>query len=78
MGNMNESASRGATPTAQSALMFLDVMANDTKEQCFSSHSHSSVLQGLPFGGIPTVLVLNFILWLVSEAGRKECLITTH
>ncbi|KAJ6661257.1 hypothetical protein lerEdw1_015394 [Lerista edwardsae] len=66
MGNMNETASRGETPLSPSSIVFLDVMVNNTtEEQCFSSNSHSSVLQGLPFGGIPTVLVLNFIIWLL-------------
>uniref|UniRef100_A0A8C5THB8 Transmembrane protein 63C n=1 Tax=Malurus cyaneus samueli TaxID=2593467 RepID=A0A8C5THB8_9PASS len=35
-------------------------------EQCFSARSRSTVLEGLPFGGVPTVLAINFILWLVS------------
>ncbi|XP_059376748.1 calcium permeable stress-gated cation channel 1 [Carassius carassius] len=37
---------------------------NSTAERCYSSHSHSSVLQGLPFGGVPTVLTINIVLWL--------------
>uniref|UniRef100_A0A8C0JFW0 Transmembrane protein 63C n=1 Tax=Chelonoidis abingdonii TaxID=106734 RepID=A0A8C0JFW0_CHEAB len=37
----------------------------DTEEQCFSARSRSTVLQGLPFGGVPTVLAINFILWLL-------------
>uniref|UniRef100_A0A7N6ALK0 Transmembrane protein 63C n=1 Tax=Anabas testudineus TaxID=64144 RepID=A0A7N6ALK0_ANATE len=32
---------------------------NSTAERCYRSHSRSSVLQGLPFGGVPTVLVIN-------------------
>nr|XP_056706859.1 calcium permeable stress-gated cation channel 1 [Euleptes europaea] len=48
-----------------SVLMLLDSLSNSTEEQCFSARSHSTVLQGLPFGGVPTVLALNFILWLV-------------
>uniref|UniRef100_A0A8D0KYE1 Transmembrane protein 63C n=1 Tax=Strix occidentalis caurina TaxID=311401 RepID=A0A8D0KYE1_STROC len=36
-----------------------------TEEQCFSARSHSTVLEGLPFGGVPTVLAINFILWLL-------------
>ncbi|ERE72850.1 calcium permeable stress-gated cation channel 1 [Cricetulus griseus] len=35
---------------------------NMTADECFQSQS--TVLQGQPFGGIPTVLVLNLILWL--------------
>ncbi|XP_019721065.1 osmosensitive cation channel TMEM63C isoform X1 [Hippocampus comes] len=37
---------------------------NSTAERCYRSHSRSSVLQGLPFGGIPTVLAVNVILWM--------------
>ncbi|XP_061467808.1 calcium permeable stress-gated cation channel 1 isoform X2 [Rhineura floridana] len=45
-------------------VIFLDFLTNNTEEQCFSAHARSTVLQGLPFGGVPTVLALNFILWL--------------
>uniref|UniRef100_A0A8B9FIM7 Transmembrane protein 63C n=1 Tax=Amazona collaria TaxID=241587 RepID=A0A8B9FIM7_9PSIT len=45
---------------------FLDTLVNSTEEQCFSARSRSTVLEGLPFGGVPTVLAINFILWLVS------------
>uniref|UniRef100_A0A8C6PJC6 Transmembrane protein 63C n=1 Tax=Nothobranchius furzeri TaxID=105023 RepID=A0A8C6PJC6_NOTFU len=34
-------------------------------ERCFRSHSRSSVLQGLPFGGVPTVLLINVVLWMM-------------
>ncbi|XP_041827930.1 calcium permeable stress-gated cation channel 1 isoform X2 [Melanotaenia boesemani] len=37
---------------------------NSTAERCFRSHSRSSVLQGLPFGGVPTVLAINVVLWM--------------
>uniref|UniRef100_UPI00398E759E calcium permeable stress-gated cation channel 1 n=1 Tax=Pristiophorus japonicus TaxID=55135 RepID=UPI00398E759E len=43
---------------------FLDSLANGTVEQCYSARSRSTVLQGLSFGGVPTVLAINFILWL--------------
>ncbi|XP_064420988.1 calcium permeable stress-gated cation channel 1 isoform X2 [Latimeria chalumnae] len=48
-------------------LGFLDSLGvtNETEEHCYSARSRSTVLQGLPFGGIPTVLAINFILWLV-------------
>ncbi|XP_067152964.1 calcium permeable stress-gated cation channel 1 isoform X2 [Apteryx mantelli] len=52
-------------PTSLDVLSFLDTLANSTEEQCFSARSHSTVLQGLPFGGVPTVLAINFILWLL-------------
>ncbi|XP_052594574.1 calcium permeable stress-gated cation channel 1 [Peromyscus californicus insignis] len=37
-------------------------LRNMTANECFQSRS--TVLQGQPFGGIPTVLVLNLILWV--------------
>ncbi|XP_062863115.1 calcium permeable stress-gated cation channel 1 [Trichomycterus rosablanca] len=42
----------------------LDAQENSTSERCYLAHSRSSVLQGLPFGGVPTVLAINFTLWL--------------
>ncbi|XP_069494112.1 calcium permeable stress-gated cation channel 1 isoform X1 [Ambystoma mexicanum] len=42
-----------------------DGLGNSTEEQCYSVRSHSTVLQGLPFGGVPTVLAINFVLWLI-------------
>ncbi|KAL0969097.1 hypothetical protein UPYG_G00222590 [Umbra pygmaea] len=33
-------------------------------DRCYRSHSRSSVLQGLPFGGVPTVLAINVVLWM--------------
>ncbi|XP_062433122.1 calcium permeable stress-gated cation channel 1 isoform X4 [Rhea pennata] len=60
-----EPAPDGADSTSLDVLSFLDTLANSTEEQCFSAHSRSTVLQGLPFGGVPTVLAINFILWLL-------------
>lgn len=40
---------------------------NSTAERCYRSHSRSSVLQGLPFGGVPTVLAINVVVWLVQH-----------
>ncbi|KAK1158800.1 calcium permeable stress-gated cation channel 1-like isoform X1 [Acipenser oxyrinchus oxyrinchus] len=53
--------------TSLDVLSFLDTLGpdNGTVERCYSTRSHSTVLQGLPFGGVPTVLAINFILWLV-------------
>lgn len=50
-------------------LGFLDSLReeNSTAERCFRSHSRSSVLQGLPFGGVPTVLAINVVLWMVGK-----------
>uniref|UniRef100_A0A7N6B4K5 Transmembrane protein 63C n=1 Tax=Anabas testudineus TaxID=64144 RepID=A0A7N6B4K5_ANATE len=48
-------------PVELNVLGFLDSPGeeNSTAERCYRSHSRSSVLQGLPFGGVPTVLVIN-------------------
>ncbi|KAI3367746.1 hypothetical protein L3Q82_026590, partial [Scortum barcoo] len=47
-------------------LGFLDSFGeeNSTVERCYRAHSRSSVLQGLPFGGVPTVLAINVVLWM--------------
>ena len=45
---------------------------NMTSNECFPARS--TVLQGQPFGGIPTVLFLNIFLWVVSpglHVGRE-------
>uniref|UniRef100_A0A3Q3VPU3 Transmembrane protein 63B n=1 Tax=Mola mola TaxID=94237 RepID=A0A3Q3VPU3_MOLML len=42
------------------------VMPNSTsKEYCYSARIRSTVLQGLPFGGVPTVLALDFMCFLL-------------
>ncbi|XP_054826740.1 calcium permeable stress-gated cation channel 1 isoform X2 [Eublepharis macularius] len=61
---IDDPVSEGRSPISLSVLTFLDTLSNSTEEQCFSARSHSTVLQGLPFGGVPTILALNFILWL--------------
>uniref|UniRef100_H3AFA3 Transmembrane protein 63B n=1 Tax=Latimeria chalumnae TaxID=7897 RepID=H3AFA3_LATCH len=38
---------------------------NDSKEYCYSARIRSTVLQGLPFGGVPTVLALDFMCFLL-------------
>lgn len=55
-------------------LGFLDSLAeeNSTAERCYRSHSRSSVLQGLPFGGVPTVLAINVVLWMVRTHPHKS------
>ncbi|XP_019940803.1 calcium permeable stress-gated cation channel 1 isoform X2 [Paralichthys olivaceus] len=49
-----------------SVLGFLESFGeeNSTAERCYHAHSRSSVLQGLPFGGVPTVLAINVVLWM--------------
>ncbi|XP_039994887.1 CSC1-like protein 2 isoform X2 [Xiphias gladius] len=37
---------------------------NSTKDYCYSARILSTVLQGLPFGGVPTVLALDFMCFL--------------
>uniref|UniRef100_A0AAX7T3G4 Transmembrane protein 63C n=1 Tax=Astatotilapia calliptera TaxID=8154 RepID=A0AAX7T3G4_ASTCA len=55
-----------ARPVELDVLGFLQRFGdeNSTAERCYRSHSHSSVLQGLPFGGVPTVLVINVVIWM--------------
>ncbi|KAM9708000.1 calcium permeable stress-gated cation channel 1 isoform 1-T1 [Menidia menidia] len=55
-----------AHPVELDVLGFLEPFTeeNSTAERCFRSHSRSSVLQGLPFGGVPTVLAINVMLWM--------------
>ena len=58
-----------ARPVELDVLSFLESFGeeNSTAERCFRSHSRSSVLQGLPFGGVPTVLTINVVLWMVKS-----------
>lgn len=42
---------------------------NTSKDYCYSARIRSTVLQGLPFGGVPTVLALDFMCFLVSLLG---------
>ncbi|XP_065445315.1 CSC1-like protein 2 isoform X3 [Chrysemys picta bellii] len=37
---------------------------SSTKDYCYSARIRSTVLQGLPFGGVPTVLALDFMCFL--------------
>lgn len=39
--------------------------SDNMTDQCYSVRSHGTVLQGLPFGGVPTVLAINFLVWLL-------------
>ncbi|XP_030626861.1 CSC1-like protein 2 [Chanos chanos] len=38
--------------------------SNASKDWCYSARIRSTVLQGLPFGGVPTVLALDFMCFL--------------
>ncbi|KAM4729301.1 CSC1-like protein 2 isoform 2-T2 [Anableps anableps] len=38
---------------------------NTSKDYCYSARIRSTVLQGLPFGGVPTVLALDFMCFLL-------------
>uniref|UniRef100_A0A669BAF1 Transmembrane protein 63C n=1 Tax=Oreochromis niloticus TaxID=8128 RepID=A0A669BAF1_ORENI len=62
-----------ARPVELDVLGFLQRFGdeNSTAERCYRSHSHSSVLQGLPFGGVPTVLAINVFLLLIFSCLRK-------
>lgn len=50
------------------SLNMVEETQNMTVNECFNSRS--TVLQGQPFGGIPTVLLLNIFLWVVSPGLR--------
>uniref|UniRef100_A0A4W3H247 Transmembrane protein 63B n=1 Tax=Callorhinchus milii TaxID=7868 RepID=A0A4W3H247_CALMI len=56
------------TSLSHSMLIFSVATAgppNSSKEYCYSARITSTVLQGLPFGGVPTVLALDFMCFLV-------------
>lgn len=38
-----------------------------SRDYCYSARIRSTVLQGLPFGGVPTVLALDFMCFLVGR-----------
>uniref|UniRef100_A0A3P9AMY1 Transmembrane protein 63B n=1 Tax=Esox lucius TaxID=8010 RepID=A0A3P9AMY1_ESOLU len=42
-----------------------DVPDQQVQDYCYSARIRSTVLQGLPFGGVPTVLALDFMCFLV-------------
>lgn len=46
---------------------------SSTKDYCYSARIRSTVLQGLPFGGVPTVLALDFMCFLVSGCCPLAC-----
>lgn len=50
------------------SLNVMEETRNMTTNECFQSRS--TVLQGQPFGGIPTVLFINIFLWVVSPGLR--------
>uniref|UniRef100_A0A671VKG4 Transmembrane protein 63B n=1 Tax=Sparus aurata TaxID=8175 RepID=A0A671VKG4_SPAAU len=48
-----------------SSLRYSARMWHESKDYCYSARIRSTVLQGLPFGGVPTVLALDFMCFLV-------------
>lgn len=49
---------------------------SESKEYCYSARIRSTVLQGLPFGGVPTVLALDFMCFLVSRSHiQLQCIV---
>lgn len=42
-----------------------------SRDYCYSARIRSTVLQGLPFGGVPTVLALDFMCFLVSPSAKQ-------
>ncbi|XP_061766523.1 CSC1-like protein 2 isoform X3 [Nerophis ophidion] len=56
----------GAQACSDSQSCATTMAPNSTsKEYCYSARIRSTVLQGLPFGGVPTVLALDFMCFLV-------------
>ncbi|KAJ8248609.1 hypothetical protein GJAV_G00243830 [Gymnothorax javanicus] len=53
-----------ATMTLTTGFMGGAEAANGSKDYCFSARIRSTVLLGLPFGGVPTVLALDFMCFL--------------
>lgn len=51
---------------------------SNPKDYCYSARIRSTVLQGLPFGGVPTVLALDFMCFLVSARVPPTSLAPTH
>lgn len=51
--------------------------SSNPKDYCYSARIRSTVLQGLPFGGVPTVLALDFMCFLVSAHMPPSTLSTT-
>lgn len=49
-----------------------------SKDYCYSARIRSTVLQGLPFGGVPTVLALDFMCFLVNTRRHLCCLLTVE
>lgn len=45
---------------------------SESKDYCYSARIRSTVLQGLPFGGVPTVLALDFMCFLVSRRRTRS------
>uniref|UniRef100_A0A673C0J1 Transmembrane protein 63B n=1 Tax=Sphaeramia orbicularis TaxID=375764 RepID=A0A673C0J1_9TELE len=46
-------------------LVSFPLFISGSKDYCYSARIRSTVLQGLPFGGVPTVLALDFMCFLV-------------
>ena len=51
---------------------------SESKDYCYSARIRSTVLQGLPFGGVPTVLALDFMCFLVSLHTHTHTHTHTH
>ncbi|KAK1885935.1 CSC1-like protein 2 [Dissostichus eleginoides] len=49
---------------------------SESKDYCYSARIRSTVLQGLPFGGVPTVLALDFMCFLVAWDYGRLALVT--
>ncbi|XP_036592127.1 calcium permeable stress-gated cation channel 1 isoform X2 [Trichosurus vulpecula] len=45
-------------------LNVVEILNNQSKDTCF--HTRNTALKGQPFGGVPTVFVLNVCFWLIA------------
>uniref|UniRef100_A0A673AUT2 CSC1-like protein 2 n=1 Tax=Sphaeramia orbicularis TaxID=375764 RepID=A0A673AUT2_9TELE len=57
------SAAQGCS-NSESCPTTLPPPTNGSKDYCYTARIRSTVLQGLPFGGVPTVLALDFMCFL--------------
>ncbi|XP_077322956.1 mechanosensitive cation channel TMEM63B-like isoform X2 [Lithobates pipiens] len=57
-------ASMGTTSASSCAGAECNGTGTSTRDYCYSARIRSTVLQGLPFGGVPTVLALDFMCFL--------------
>uniref|UniRef100_A0A673NFM0 CSC1-like protein 2 n=1 Tax=Sinocyclocheilus rhinocerous TaxID=307959 RepID=A0A673NFM0_9TELE len=63
-------------PFLKVVLLKKTILSNGSKDFCYSARIRSTVLQGLPFGGVPTVLALDFMCFLVCITSLQFSVVT--